>query len=483
MRHGDRVFGVLMVAGALACHPVVVPVPLENSAPVERYVDASAAPDGDGSASAPWRTLPTPFPPGDSVVHLLSGLYTGPFSVPPGVVLEGRGAVVVTREGDGSVVEMTGGVLRGLSIQGGAIGVEVRGEVVLERVHVSGQREAGVVVREGASLRLRGGTFVSRMAEARVVVVRGGAAQLDDVTFSGSYPRGVEAVQAQVTLQNVRFEGGRIGLHAVDSRSGLQQVSATGGTGPAFFAARGSLDGSDLTVLGHEYAVQTGAGTTVTLTRLSSKRALMSAVSLVGSTARLTELDLEGSGAHGGLTSLDSALTVTGLRVRRATAMAVFIRKGQAHIDGLEVEGVAAERAAGSPSLGDAVHVRDATVQGGQWRIRDVEGSAVYAAAFSTVTVDSIDAQRSAVSAITAENGASVSVKTLTVGGALEAGAVALERGVLHFDRYEARGVTVPLWVDCAQGASAHVGELRTSTPPLTSSCVRIDAAPRDGLR
>src|SRR5687767_14594025 len=72
------------------------PLPRHPATPSrEVWVSASVAVSGDGSARRPFKSLGEAIYPGPARVRLASGLYVGPFVLPPGTFLEGSGQVVL----------------------------------------------------------------------------------------------------------------------------------------------------------------------------------------------------------------------------------------------------------------------------------------------------------------------------------------------------------------------------------------------------
>ncbi len=117
---------------APAVRPPTPPVVLA-AARAELWVDASAVADGDGTAERPFRSLASALERlGDSpaTLRVRTGLYEGgPLVLRPAQALEGTGQVVLTHSGAGPVVWLApGATLRGVTVQGGDVGVAAGGE-------------------------------------------------------------------------------------------------------------------------------------------------------------------------------------------------------------------------------------------------------------------------------------------------------------------------------------------------------------------
>ncbi|WP_342379259.1 hypothetical protein NVS55_07400 [Myxococcus stipitatus] len=113
-------------------------------------MDVAAAREGEGTRESPLRSLREALArPGPLTVYLAVGEYPGPIEVSGDVRLEGQGDATVL--GGVGVAKEGGVVLRNLIVRGGAWGVEVSGggQVRVERVGFTGQREGAVRVTSG----------------------------------------------------------------------------------------------------------------------------------------------------------------------------------------------------------------------------------------------------------------------------------------------------------------------------------------------
>ncbi|MCP3138874.1 hypothetical protein [Pyxidicoccus xibeiensis] len=142
------------------------------------WVDAAWWRPGDGSRERPLRSLAEALTrPGPLTVHLAMGTYTGPFSLPEGVRLEGQGPTsVLDVEGAEPLVLRAGqgAELADLLVQGGSWGLEVTGggRVRLERVGFRGQRTGAVRVVAGR-LEAEGARFDAAVSETTGVLLEG----------------------------------------------------------------------------------------------------------------------------------------------------------------------------------------------------------------------------------------------------------------------------------------------------------------------
>ena len=223
----------LLCALFTGCAHPTIPVTREEVHRPEVWVDAFSAAGGDGSSAHPLKAIPSPLPDGVTV-HLRSGLYSGPFVLGPGTRLEGTGEVVLTGEAGQTVVSATSATLEGLSVQGGAIGLEAGAGVVLTRVHFSGQRAQAAVVH--GTLKLSDAVFEASVEGIDGVLVEPGAAlEASTVKFSGGFKRAVMSQDATLTLDKLTGEGVKTLLNATGGTSTLTDLRASHGSGPALF--------------------------------------------------------------------------------------------------------------------------------------------------------------------------------------------------------------------------------------------------------
>ena len=187
LRLSDLAVTLFLLVGC-ARLPEPVPTPPEVHR-AEVWVDAFSAAGGDGTSARPLKTVPQPVPT-DAIVHLRAGLYPGPFVLGPGARMEGVGEVVLTGEAGQTVVTADGASLEGISIQGGAIGLEAGAKVSLTHVHFSGQRRQAAVVH--GQLTIADSRFEASVEGIEGVVVEHGALfQANDTKFTGGFRRAV----------------------------------------------------------------------------------------------------------------------------------------------------------------------------------------------------------------------------------------------------------------------------------------------------
>lgn len=456
--------------------------PTERAA-VELWVDGSWRSGGDGSRSAPLRAIPATLP--ERVhLHLVSGLYEGPFSLPGGATVEGHGAVVLHAAAPTPVVvEGLGLTLRDVSVQGGVAGLRLSGESMLERVRVSGYREVGIALEPGGNTTGRGLEVVGTITDSVGVRVRGARAALREVSFTGDLRQGVRVEGGALTLEDARSLGGGGVVNARDAIISIDGLRAEAGRGPAVFLARGEARVKRLHVEGHESALHANDVARLEVSDVESTRAAWAGLVLQACVAWVQRVTVTRAGPGGGLQVLGGEVRARDVTVREAGAMGVLVRKGSAYLDAITVEGVSAEvDSLGQRALGDALMLRDAQVTVGAVTVRDVEGSALYASAAARVTVERLEAERTGGGLLVVERSATVDAKQLICRGTLGPVVLASDGGRLEADLLRATGLgELPVAADCAHGASVHLRRLETTLPQPETPCVSIDAVGAPG--
>lgn len=437
----------------------------------ERWVDASAPPGGDGSRERPWKGLPARVTEG-AWLHLRAGLYRGPLALEPGARLTGHGTAVVFVEGSGAVVTAKDARLEVVSVQGGSVGLDVEGRVEADDLRLSGQRGVAVRVGQGGRASLSRLTVVGVAGGDGVAVGEGGAVEVRDGRFSGALSRAVKLERAEGRLEAVSSEGPATLVHAVDSRLTLDDAASAAGRSAAVFVSGGALRARHLSVLGHEYALL-AVRARLDVEDLRSRGAQLGGLAVDRCTGRLAAVHIEGAGSLGSVQLLGSEVILEDAEVRRGAALGVLVRHGAVSIGRLRVDTVRAEGGtAVAPVLGDALHVRDATVTLGRLEVLDVEGAALFLGAAATVRASEVEAHRSVGGGVVAERGARLELRRLVVDGARGPAVLATEGATVEVEELEASGSEVPVWAECAQGASVRLGVLRWVGELPPSRCV-----------
>lgn len=211
----------------------------------------SAALEADGSDRAPFSSLGEALRAardGDEVV-LGPGIYTERVEVARRVRLRGpREAVIAGPGAQDTVVRLLAPAeLEGLTVRGGAVGVEVRAPSRLEGLHLSGQRTAAITIT-GVRTELSGGELVSisNGKPVGVEVQDGGELHARGVRLSGPFRFGIRAKRSRLRLDTLEVEGATVGVGCFDGCDGvIRRSSLTQGPGAGLLVSSGRLVARD----------------------------------------------------------------------------------------------------------------------------------------------------------------------------------------------------------------------------------------------
>lgn len=449
----DLTFLVLLVTVSCARPPPRAPPKLE-----ELWVDQFAPPDGDGSKEAPLKALPSPLP--KRALHVRAGVYAGPIDLPEGSTFEGHGEVVITGDGDAPTVTATAAVLRHVSIQGGAVGLQAR-DVGLDGVRFSGQTRAAINA-EGV-LRGRKLHFVSTIAGIDGVVARDAKVSLVEAKFQGGFAHAVDVSGGELRLSGVNFEGAKAAVRALDTNTSLDTCDASGGSATGFFFAGGKLRARGLDVQGYEFSLQLSRGVEAKVEDLSARGAAQTCLAIEHSPVTVSRARLSRCGPGGALSALDAKLIASDVAVRDGRELGVLVRQGEASFIGLDVQGVAG---------GDALHVREAKVGVRDSFFRDLGGSALFVSG-ATLHGSGLQVERAERSAFFIERGATVELGTVLVRGGGGPAVLLPDAASATFESLSVSGgAEQPLYAECDAGAKVTVKRLESTVQPLDSRCV-----------
>lgn len=441
----------------------------------EVWVDAYALPGGDGTERRPFKNLPMDLAAG-SRVHLKSGLYAGPFVLPERTTLSGEGEVVLHADGPGPVVQATVATLSGLSVQGGGVGLVVKGPVALFGVHFSGHHDTGVLVEATGAVALTGCVFEGAVHDSTAVLVNGGKATFDGGVFREGWKRGLDGQNGTLVGKNLSFEGITAPVRVVGGTADLTDVSAAAGQGPAFFVTRGALTLRRVKVQGHEYGVESGEGAVVRVDGLVVRRSQLVGLALVGSDSRLSRVTVETSGRQGAMQILGGTALVEETTLSDVQAQGILVRKAKVTLRRITIDGVHMDTEHDGTKLeGDGIAVRDSTADLDDVRVSDAEGAGVLVTMSAQVTLGTVNVERAGVGGLVVERSSAVFGKTLVVRGANGPGVSVLEGSSLRLGALKVSGASDgAVWAECENGSSVRLDTLEESERRVPSPCVKV---------
>lgn len=445
---------------------------------------APERPDADGSKARPFRRI------GDAlaqakrgeIVQLGIGLYPGAVTVPPEVRLEGaRASVLYVEVGEVAIRMGRGSALKGLSVQGGEVGVLVEhGDVSLDGVFFSGQRKVAVQLNEGVHARLSEVDIEGTVSETvGVTLAPHAAADLTGCRLHGALRTGIYIQpRAGISIFNSRFEGPATAIKMDRGAVRARHLSIWGGRGAALWLSGGQAALDDVTIHGHEYGILANAGLKLDVRGFVSVRAERTAMGLFEVTAKLFDVTSLDAGNYGGLQFIGSDITLNRFLVARAKEYGISVIRGRAQLhDGtiLDVEDTTGYD-------GDGLIAREAKVEARLLTVFRGGGSAVVATQFGSVALTEAYIDRAKSGGLLAENSGQLDAVSVIIHrsgtGALIVPEQALIRADVLSTHSNADGL---LWAECARGAEVLLGRVHGAEAHLGTrgACVGQWGTPR----
>ena len=451
----------------LACRGARLPSAEGPPPGPEVWVAGDAAPGGEGSRERPLRSLAEALARGPGVrVRLQPGRYEGPAQLPPGAQLlaEAPGVVLL-----GGVEAPGGGRLRGLAVEAGGWGVRGRGALTLEDVTLSGQREGGVQLLAGV-LQATGLRLKAPVAPGAVgLALQGGVrARVQGLRLEGAFARGIELQgPAQLQLESLQAVGPALVLHQRGGQVRLRRAALGGGEGVGLFVAGGTLELEDVVVLGHEYALQTGQGSTLRVRGFASLGAQRAGLGVVASRAQLEDVQVWGAGSFGALQLLNSDVQLHGFGLRDAQEYGLSATQGRLEASAGAIVGT---RGSGSDG-GDALHLREVEATLHTLRVQGAAGLGLLVAQGARARVRDLTLTACAGGGVVAETRGQVQLRGLQALAGTSPALVVMSGAQATLEGVQLEGGAQLLWTDCEQGARVSVGY---GVPPaaLRARCV-----------
>jgi hypothetical protein len=446
------------------------PVDIADAGVAELFVDASAAPGGDGSRERPFRALTDA--PRHGRLRLAAGIYPGAV-VLEDVELVGGPAVVLAATPPAACIRTRGAVrLERVQIQGGATGVVVEsGRTVLASASLSGQRGAAVEVAAGAELLLTDSTVqASVSAVPGVRVLAGGKAELVQVRFQGPFRRAVDATQPSVLrLRQVQTQDAVTGLWLKGGSAVVEGMEVRGGRGPGLYVAGATVQLRDVRIEGHEYGLLTGDGARIDGRGLRSTGAERAGFGLVKSKGVLEDVHVESAGPMGGVQIVASEVRLRGLDVQGGRSSGLVARDADLTLEGATFRGPAGV----DPSDGDAVQIRGGRATLGDIRVQDCTGVGVVVAEASEVGLGRTTVSGAGVAGVAVETEAHLTATDVSIERTAGPAVLVTDRGRAQLRamtaRYNRDGA---LWAECSQGVDVEVDGWTGDVSPTPAPCI-----------
>jgi hypothetical protein len=447
------VIGSLPAAALCACLGAAPP-PV-----IELWVDASSAPNGNGTAQRPFKTLAAGLAEAGQSgarIHLAAGLYRGPFHPADSTLLEGSGAAVLFAEGSEIVIEPRGKLeLANLIVQGGAVGIETASDLRLNQVSFSGQRKLGVHLSSGSLFADRT-NFSAAVSDAGAIrAERNARLALTRCAFQGPYRRALALnAPGRAELDDCSFDGAVTGVHQVGGSAAVHRTRFSGGRGPALFCARGTLELVDVDVYGHEYALQSGEKAIVRALRFSSVRADRAGIALTRANAQLEEITIADSGSFGAVQLVDSTVALRRFRFQHPEAYGLVGRQSHLSVS----DGAITDVTDNGGSAGEGIHLRATRGTIESVSVLRTAGAGLLAAEDSTLELRDFSVEKCHWAGVIAETLARISGSSWTI-RKCDAPAIAIpDAAEIEVDVLRSEGNAQGVfWVECARGARLRV--------------------------
>ncbi|MBZ4332577.1 DUF1565 domain-containing protein [Corallococcus sp. AS-1-12] len=453
----------------------------------ELWVDRAAS-GGDGTRERPLRSLTEALArPGPKRVHLASGRYEGPFRLPEGTRLVGRGPATILAATDPgpSVVEATGDTaLEALVVEGGGWGLEARGPMsvhaVTFRSQTRGAIRLGAGSLEGRGLRFEAGTASQAPVVVGVLVEAGtpGASApsliLRDSAFEGAYDRAVRARGgATVRLEGVDFQGPRMALSQEGGVAEVERARASGGTGAAFSTVEGALTLVDARVQGHEYGV-TANQARLSVRGFRSEHATRAGMGLTATTGLLEDVTVKDAGNYGALQLTASDLEVRRFRLEGSREYGVVALQGRVRLRDGVIQGVSTA----DGIAGDGLHLRQVDADVDTVTVEGAKGTCVLATQRARAVLRDARLSGCGLAALAVDSKATLESRNVDVRDTPGSILVAIEEGQLQVEGLtakDARGELVS--TDCEGQTRVRLRHVDANTTRgLRSPCVQLDA-------
>ncbi len=373
---------------------------------------------------------------------------------------------------EGALIEARGPVvIRGLTVEGGSIGLEVQGDLTLEGCVFRGQRDRALDLRGGRS-QLRDLRFVaSSKAEPRGLLLRGANVRMQAVRFEGPFARAVEASEgAALEWVQGRVEGSAVGMHAVSSSTRLRDIQLSGGKGPALFVSGGESWLEQVEVRGHEYALLTRQGARVQARGLVSTGAQRAGLGLIGAHAELDDVRVSYSGGFGAIQSHQSEVVLRNFQAARASASGIQARETRLRVERAVIVDTREE----GGTEGDGIQLRQSEAVLESLTVRSAEGSGLVAAEGSTVEVDDLVLEATRTAGVVIEGSSEIRGTRVQVARCAGPVVAVQGEGTLVVDGLRLERNAHGVWASCEEGASVQLTQVTGDQKIPATPCVKI---------
>jgi hypothetical protein len=443
------------------------------------FVDArSEGPSADGSASSPLRTAGAALAAardGD-VIELRPGFYRERLRIERRIALLGpRAAVLVGEDPTAPVVEIAAPAsLSGLSIQGGAAGVEARADARLAGLWFSAQR-LSPVRSKSARVEVEGGTFsaLHDRPELFGIDAEGGDVRVRGTRFEGPFRFAIRARGARLTVVGARIEGAVGGIACLSGCEGEVRGSALAqGRGAGLFASGSRLRAVDDLLSHYEYCALARDGALLELEDDATAFCENAGVASVEARLAVRHLLHIGPARHAAIEVVGGSAWVEEGALIDPGPVGIASRVAEVEVRGTAISGAASDR---DGAFGDGIFALDP-------RMLRVDGVLVAQSSGSGIAVQGGEAELrapeirgSGAAGVEGQRGARILVRGAHIGGGSGPAVGAVEGAQIRVEGGSLEGLGGAAWASCAEGASVRLARTRLATALAPCPCVTAD--------
>jgi hypothetical protein len=456
-----------VVVFVIGCAPRVA---VGKMSAAEIWVDAYAPVGGTGDKTSPLKTIPQI--KSQTVLHLHSGIYEGPFVFDVPIEIIGHGQVVLSST-SGTTLTMRSGALRNLSIQGGSVGLQVNpgSSVELNHVTVTGFREIGIQ-SEQSKIQINTIQIESAIPNSKGLHASNGLLSAQHVSLRGSLWVGLHLDSVRAQIDDFNSLGLKTALRISGGEATVSHADISGGQGPAMVVSGTILKGTHWNITGHEFALLAQKKSAVSLQHVKLEGQQRAAIASLNSTLHLSDSEILKSGSYGALQLMDSNSTVEHVTIRQAMDVGILVRKGTGSLKDIHILGV---NTSGN-SEGDGIQVRDATATLSDLSISDSNGAGVFVSHYAKTDISNYISRHNHFGALMVDRMSKVTVKNLASMASQEPDVTALESCEVKIEFMQTDN-EIPFWADCENGSNINVKSLTSKVPPPPSRCVVVESA------
>ena len=369
------------VAGARASEkqaaPVVLnvqqpPPPVSATAVLTEPLVTPPSYAPDGSEARPFPTLRSALQaaPAGALLRVDDGIWRERLDIGRPVVLMGRGphrTILAAADASGAVIEVSADhvELRGLSIEGGAIGVRFDGGGGhrLEDVELSGSSESGLLAKNAGVVFVSGSVVsIGRGVAGRGIDVDGGSLEARQLQLRSAGRRGIVLHAARALLEDIDARDAALSALQATDGADVRVVRGVyeGHGGAALYAGGARLSVEGAQIRNDEYAVIGYRGAEIAVDGGEFSDYRVAGVAMVKSHGTVQRAVIRGGGTEAAISVLhndgEKPVLLVDNRISNPGTMGVHVTEGAVTARGNSITGARLDR---ERDMGDAFYAVD----------------------------------------------------------------------------------------------------------------------------